>query len=67
MSSPQQPIPVTADDVADYDFEAEASPPPGTLAGGSRRLGLLAQADPGHLATDEEWATIVAHAEGNRP
>lgn len=61
-------IPVSADDV-DHDFAATASPPPGTPA--VRGLVALpvdpAAADPGHLATDEEWAAIVARAEGGRP
>jgi len=54
-------IPVTAADTG-YDFDANASPPPG-----SARRGLVADpaaADPGHLATPEEWAEIVARAEG---
>lgn len=72
MSAPQ-PIPVTAADV-DTDFDATASPAPGTVSS-TRRLGVLAQAepvidpaaaDPGHLATPEEWAAIVARAEGGR-
>lgn len=59
-------IPATADDV-DHDFDATASPPPGSNP--VKRLGLLARAlsdesDPGHLAEDDEWAKIVARAEG---
>lgn len=57
-------IPTTADDVPD-DFGAAASPPPGE----PQVRGLLARAgddhaDPGHLAEDDEWAAIVARAEG---
>lgn len=62
MTDPAR-IPVTADDV-DTDFDATASPPPGT----SRR-GVTADpdaADPGHLTTPEEWAEIVARAEGEQ-
>lgn len=54
-------IPTTADEV-DYDFHANAS-----LAPGSRKRALRpmpSDLDPGHLATDEEWAEIVARAEG---
>ena len=54
-------VPVTAADV-DHDFDANASPPPG-----SDRHGLVADpnaADPGHLAENDEWAEIVARAEG---
>ena len=44
------PIPTTAADV-DGDFDATASPPP-------------PDGDPGHLAENDEWAQIVARAEG---
>ena len=44
-----EPIPTTAADV-DRDFDATASPPP--------------DGDPGHLAKNDEWAEIVAQAEG---
>lgn len=57
-------IPVTAEDVG-VDFDATASPPPG-----SGRRGLAADdgdyGDPGHLADDDEWAAIVARAEGGK-
>lgn len=57
-------IPTTADDV-EHDFDVAASPPPGR----PRVRSLLARAgddhaDPGHLAEDDEWAEIVARAEG---
>ena len=60
-------IPVTADDVPGYDFDANVSPPPGSNP--MKRLSLLARAlsdetDPGHLAEPDEWAEIVARAEG---
>lgn len=59
-------IPVTADDVSEYDFDATASPPPG-----SGRRGLHAGADeygdPGHLLAEDEWAQVVARAEGRQP
>ena len=65
------PIPITADDV-DHDFDVHASPPPG--AGRPQIRGLVAvqhagpdPADPGHLATDDEWAEIAARAEGGQP
>lgn len=57
-------IPVTADDVADVDFDASASPPPGSA--GPRSLVQHAgpdAADPGHVMTDKEWAEVVARVE----
>jgi hypothetical protein len=60
-------IPVTADDLP-HDFDTAATPAPGA----STHRGLVQHvdpeaADPGHLATEDEWAAIVAHAEGGQP
>lgn len=61
MTGDRPPIPVTADDVGE-DFDATASPPPGWA-----RRELTAghwSEDPGHLMSDDEWAAVVARAEG---